>query len=197
MDEEPESFCEHTRLAPPVGEAVEGAPGIAPVKSAEDTVPGETGPQGDGGGFGVADFPEEDDVGILAQIGPEGCGKGPANGLVDRALGGIGKGVFDRILNGEDLARIPGQSREKGTDSRCFATTGCSGRDHQSRIGTDGVENTCLKGCGDSEFGRGRKGASRSGVAEDEAFPRDGGDMGCTEGERLRFVPQFDSAILG
>lgn len=99
MDEEPESLRENACIAVPVQKALERAPGITPVKGAENTVAGKAGAQGDFSRFVVPDFPDKDNIGILAKVGAERLWKGPADVLVDSALGSIGKLIFYRILD--------------------------------------------------------------------------------------------------
>ena len=56
------------------------------------------------GGFAVADFADEDDVGVLAEEGAEAGGEGDAALGVDLHLGDAVEVVLDGVFDGHDVA---------------------------------------------------------------------------------------------
>ncbi len=86
-----------------VDQADDGAGGVVGVQRGEHEVAGEGGLDGDAGGFGVADFADHDDVGILPEQGAEGGGEGEADLLIDLELVDAGEVEFDGIFDGADV----------------------------------------------------------------------------------------------
>ncbi len=70
-----------------VEEAAEDVDDVVGVDGGEDEVAGERGVDGDLRGFLVADFADEDLVGVVAEDGAQAAGKGEALFLVDRESG--------------------------------------------------------------------------------------------------------------
>jgi dTDP-glucose 4,6-dehydratase len=90
-----------------VHEAGDGRGGGVGVQGAEHHVAGEGGLDGDLGGFHVADFTDEDHVGILAEDTAEAGGEGESHLCVDVDLDDAGELELDRVFGGDELgARI-------------------------------------------------------------------------------------------
>lgn len=96
--------CDQEGLDVHVDETGEGAGGIIRMEGAENKVPGQGGTDRDIGGFAVTDFPDHDNVGILAEDGAECFGKGEADFGVHLGLVDAGDFVFNGILDGDNTA---------------------------------------------------------------------------------------------
>jgi len=66
-------------------------------------VAGERGAHRDVGGFGVADFADQDHVRVVAQDGAQHAGEGEADPAVDLDLADAAHLILDRIFHGDDL----------------------------------------------------------------------------------------------
>ncbi len=119
-----------------VDEAVEAFWGIDGVEGADDEMPGLGGSDGGPDRFEVAQFADEDDVGVLPQDMPEGGGE--AMGIdSDLALfddaGGVLKNVFDRIFHRDDDAGAePADVFDHGRERGAFARAGDAGDQDQA-----------------------------------------------------------------
>ncbi len=79
------------------------AGGVVAVQSREHQVTGQGGAQGRLHRFVVADFADENDVGVLAHGGAEQLREGEADFFIDLRLANAGNLVFDGIFAGEDV----------------------------------------------------------------------------------------------
>ena len=73
------------------------------MQGGENKVSGERRLGGDLGGFQIADFANEDHIGVLAQQGAQDRGEFQVDMGVDLALGDSGQLDFHRIFNGGDV----------------------------------------------------------------------------------------------
>src|SRR5690606_5335003 len=89
-----QSLCDHALEAGAdqvgfdahVDQAGDGAGGVVGVEGAQHQVAGEGGAHGDVGGFAVADFADQDDVGVVAEDGAEDVGERQSDFGVDLQL---------------------------------------------------------------------------------------------------------------
>lgn len=89
-----------------VNDSVDRFDGVVGVEGSEDEHSGLGGGEGEGDGFEVAHFSDEDDFGVLAQRGSEAVGKGGGVGgdfpLGDDAFF-VAVDEFDGLLDGDDV----------------------------------------------------------------------------------------------
>ncbi len=104
-----------------VEQAEHAADRLARVDGAEDQVPGHAGLHGDARGLGVADFADEDNVGVLPQNAAEQRGEGIALGIVDGDLGDAFELDFDRVFDGDDVSLADVDVAEDGVERGGFA----------------------------------------------------------------------------
>ena len=124
--------CDQKGLNAHVHQAGDGLRRAVGVQSAEHKVSGEGGLDGDFGGFKIADFADENDVGILAEEGAQGGGKVEADLLLHLNLVDALQLEFDRIFGGHDVGvRLveQGDGRVQGVG---FARAGRAGDEHHS-----------------------------------------------------------------
>lgn len=86
-----------------VDETSDRTGGVVGVEGAEDEVAREGCLDADVSGFFIADFAQEDDVGVLAEEGAESGGEGHPDFFVGLGLIDAVEVVFDRVLNGRDV----------------------------------------------------------------------------------------------
>src|SRR5690606_19432135 len=91
------------RLHAHFAEAADGGRRIVGVKGGNQQVAGEGRFDGDAGGFLIADFADENNVGVHAQITAQGAGEGETDLPVHLHLVEAGQGVFDRVFGGLDV----------------------------------------------------------------------------------------------
>src|ERR1700739_2736366 len=114
-------------LDPHVEEAAQHVDHIVGVDGGEDEVSGQRGVDGDLGGFLVADFADEDLVGIVAQNRAKAAGKRQALLFIYRNLGNAADLVFDRVLDGDDFVFVALDLIERGVERGGFAGAGRAG----------------------------------------------------------------------
>ena len=78
--------------------------GVVGVEGGEDEVACEGCLDGELCGFGIADFADEDDIGVLAEQRAETCGEGDIAFDIDLHLGDAVHVVFDGVFDGHDIA---------------------------------------------------------------------------------------------
>ena len=117
-----------------VNQTGDGAGSVIGVEGGEDQVAGEGGVDGDGGGLHVADFPQHDDVGRLAQHGAQGDGKGQADGFADLHLVDAGEQILHRVLDRDDLAVRAVDEIQAGIEGGGLAGAGGAG-DQKDAVG--------------------------------------------------------------
>ena len=98
----------------------------------EDEVAGERGVDGDLRGLGVADFADEDLVGIVAEDGAQAAGEGEALLLVDGNLRDAADLVLDRVFDGDDLVFFALDLVERGVEGGGLAGAGGAGDEHHA-----------------------------------------------------------------
>ena len=117
------------------GQPFDGVRHAGAVEGGEHQVAGFRGAECRGGGLGIADLADQDDIGALAQRGAQGdvevAGVAP-----DLALGKPGalvlEKVFDRVFQGHHVAGLVAvDPLEAGGQRGRFAGTGWSGDQHQ------------------------------------------------------------------
>ena len=100
--------CDHRagdeeRFDAHVGEARDGAGGVVGVQGAEHQVAGQAGTDGHFGGFEIADFSDEHDVGVVAQHRPERVRESEIYLRLDLYLRNSFKLIFYRVFYGNYL----------------------------------------------------------------------------------------------
>jgi len=98
------SAGEEVGLDAHVEQTTEGTGGAAGVKGAEDEMAGEGGLEESFGGFGIADFADENDFGVLPHEGAEAGGEGEAGLRLYLRLTDAGNGDFDGVFERDDVA---------------------------------------------------------------------------------------------
>ncbi|MNR99701.1 hypothetical protein D3C72_309410 [compost metagenome] len=89
---------------PQVQQTRDGGEGRIGVDGRDDHVARQCGLDGDSRRFGVADFADHDDVGVLTQDGAQTSGEGQAYLGAHAYLNHAGQVQFDRVLDRDDLA---------------------------------------------------------------------------------------------
>ena len=93
-------------------------------------------PDGDFGGFKVANLAHHDDVGVLAQEGTQAGGEGQAHFRVDVDLVDAGQVDLGRIFRGGDVSIRGIEDVEAGVQGHGFPASGGTGyEDHAVRPG--------------------------------------------------------------
>ncbi len=87
---------------------------------------------GDLGSFRVADFPDHDDVWVLAQNGAQGIGKGKPDVLFRRDLIDAGNLKFHRVFDGDDVVNRIVEFVQRGIKRGGLARTGRASDENQS-----------------------------------------------------------------
>src|SRR5262249_17728832 len=113
-------------------EARDGARGIITVHRAEHLVAGQGRFDGDFGGFGIANFPDHDDVGVLAENRTEGIGESKANFLFGGHLVDARGLEFDRVFDGDDVVNWTVQLVQRGIEGGRFRRAGRAGDQDQA-----------------------------------------------------------------
>src|ERR1700753_1549868 len=84
------------------------------------------------GGLGVANFTNQDDVGILPKQRPKNARKGQANLFLDLYLRGTIHSVFDRIFDCNDVQLGPDEMLERRMKRGRLARSGWPGYEHEA-----------------------------------------------------------------
>ncbi len=79
--------------------------------------------------FQVANFPDHDDIGILAKNRPQTSGEGHVRPLVDLRLPYSGQVVFDRILYRKDIHGPRAEFGQRRVQGGCLARAGRAGHE--------------------------------------------------------------------
>jgi hypothetical protein len=124
-----EGGADQERLDIHLEEAGDGADAVVGVEGREDEMAGLGGADGDFGGFDVADFADEDDIGVMAEDAAEAGGEGEADVFAGLDLGDALELVFDGILDGDDFAFAVVGMGEGGVEGGGFAAAGGAGEE--------------------------------------------------------------------
>ena len=116
-----QSARQHERRDAEVDHARDRRDGVVGVNGAEDEVPGLGGLAGDLGGLLVADFADENHVGVLPQDAAQLGGEGLARFEVHFDLRDAVHAVFDRVLDGDDVLLIAIDFIQARIQGRAFA----------------------------------------------------------------------------
>ena len=108
-------------------QAVNRRNGVVRVQRAEDEMAGFRRLHGDFGGFGVADFADENDVRVLAQNRAQAARKGQSGARIHLHLIDAFKLVFNRVFNRDDILRAVFQGVQRGVQRGGFAAAGRAG----------------------------------------------------------------------
>ena len=95
-------------------------------------VSGETRLHRDLRGFQIADFPDHDDVGILAQDGAQGAREVELDLRVDLRLPDAVERKLDGVLDGHHVERAAIQARHRRVERGRLARTGRAGNEHDA-----------------------------------------------------------------
>lgn len=175
----------------------DGTGGIVGVQSGEHLVTGESRFDGDIGGFVVANFPDHDDVGILAEDGAEGIGEAETDFGFDGDLINSGELVFDGIFDGDDIILGVIQFAEDGVEGGGFAGAGGAGDEDHAVGGIDGffenaegifIHTEGIDGGGEGTFIE---------EADDNFLPINRGKDGDAEVDFLSGDPNAKATVLG
>src|SRR5437870_2920581 len=180
-----------------VEEPGDGGGAVVGVEGGEDEVAGEGGADADLGGFEVAGFADEDDVGVLAEEGAEGGGEGAADFVVDLDLVDALEVVLDGVLGGHDVDVGGVDGMDGGVEGGGLARAGGAGDEDHAVGGADRLFEV-LEGIGvEAELGE----VELEGVfieqAHDGFLPVDGGEGGDAEVDLVGVVAELDAAVLG
>lgn len=183
-----------------VDETGEDAGGAAGVDGGDDEVSGEAGLDGDGGGFGIADFADEDDLGVLAHEGAEGDGVGEIAGGIDLGLADHGQVEFDGVFDGADAdfgAIALDDVAEGGIHGGGFAGAGGAGEEDQT-VGTGDQVDQGLEAMEvEAEAAEVEGAAGGIEEADDDFFAAHGGEDGDAEFGAAEFGVGGGVAFLG
>ena len=102
---------------------------VAGMQGGVNLMAGERGPQGHGGGFGIPDFADQNNVGVLAEHGANTAGEFQLDVVRKRCLANQWQGVLDRVFQGHDMYLRRIQGGEYRVQGRCFAAAGGSGHE--------------------------------------------------------------------
>src|SRR5207253_4110873 len=98
--------ADQVRLDADVHQSRDRRGGVVGVQGGEHQVSGEGGLDGDPGGFGVADFAQQHDVGVLTEQAAQRRGEGHADLVVHLRLVGGGELVLDRVFDRADVQLV-------------------------------------------------------------------------------------------
>src|SRR5207244_10151107 len=127
-----------------VQQSGDGAGGVVGMQRGEDQMAGERGLHGNFGGFFIADFADENDVGVLTQHRAENAAEGQFDLGLDLALNDSVDVIFDGVFGGDQLAGDVVELAESGIERGGFTGTGGTGHDSDA-VGlfdelTEGIE---------------------------------------------------------
>src|SRR5690242_757617 len=185
-----------------VDEAADDVGHVVGVDGGEDQVPGESGLDGDLGGFLVANFADHDFVGVVAQDGAQAAGESEAFFLVDGNLGDALELILDGIFDGNDLVLVAFDFVNGGIQRGGLAGSGRPGdQDHAVRLADVAAETFCfLVGEADDVetqalefFGKGLLVED----AEHGVFSVAGGHDGDTQIDIATLILHAEAAVLG
>ena len=98
-------------------------------------------------GLRIADFAHHDDVRIVPEEGAQCTGEGQIDGGIGLGLGDTRQAIFDRVLDGEDLALAVRQPLEEGIKRRRLARAGGTGdQDQPVRRPQHGLDGLAHRG---------------------------------------------------
>jgi hypothetical protein len=121
--------------------------GASLVCNVEHQVSGHRGAIGDLRRLAVADLADQDDVGVLAQHGAQRPSEGQADLGVDLDLTHARDGVFDRILDGDDVgASVPDRVEHGVQRGGLAAAGGASDQDDSFPARKDRIDGVGLVG---------------------------------------------------
>jgi hypothetical protein len=154
---------------------------------------------GDAGGFHIADFADEDDVGVLSEEGAEGGGEGQVDGGVDLDLGDTWEAVFDGVFYCDDIESGAVDMLEDGVERGGFAGAGGAGDEEDAIGGGDDLFEGFEVGGGEVEVFELGDGVTVGGAedTEDDFFSIHGGDTGEAEVDFLDTQGEGEAAVLG
>jgi hypothetical protein len=98
-----------------------GGDAVVGMEGREDEVAGLGGADGYFGGFGIADFADEDDIGVMTEDGAEAAGEGEADIVAGLDLRDAFELVFDGVFDGDDFALSVVGVGECGVEGGGFA----------------------------------------------------------------------------
>src|SRR5207253_5556013 len=180
-----------------VEEAGDGGGAVVGVEGGEDEVTGEGGADADLGGFEVAGFADEDDVGVLAEEGAEGGGEGAADFVVDLDLVDALEVVLDGVLGGHDVDIGGVDGMDGGVEGGGLAGAGGAGDEDHAVGGAEGLLEV-LEGPGvEAELGEVELEGLFIEQAHDGFLPVDGGEGRDAEVDLVGVVAELDAAVLG
>lgn len=105
----------------------------AGVECRDNEVPGERGPDGKVSGFVVADFPQDQHLGVLAEEMPGGLGEVQAARFIDLGLHDAGDDLFGGVFDGDDVAPASlGEVPQAGIDGGGLAAAGGAGQEQEA-----------------------------------------------------------------
>ena len=99
---------------------------VVGVQGAEDQMPGERGLNGVFGGFQVADFADQNDIGVVPQNAAQGSAEGQSDFGMDLNLVDAVELIFDRVFGGDDFCFVVADFQKGAVERGGFSGTGRS-----------------------------------------------------------------------
>ena len=128
----PDRRGDQERLDLHVAKPGDRADGVVGMDGGQDEVPGQGGLDGDVGRLAVANLADHDDIRILAKDRPKAGGEGEPDLGVDLGLADSVDGIFDRILDREDVAAAIVEPLQPSIKARRLAGAGRAGDENDS-----------------------------------------------------------------
>src|SRR2546428_1782310 len=170
---------------------------VVGVQGGEDEMAGEGGADADLGGFEVAGFADEDDVGVLTEEGAEGAGEGAADLVLDLDLVDALEVVLDGILGGHDVDAGGVDRVDGGVEGGGLARAGGAG-DEDHAVGALDRFLEVLEAPGvEAELGEVELERVLVEQAHDGLLAEDGRQRRDTEVDLAGVVAELDAAVLG
>ncbi|MNQ78045.1 hypothetical protein D3C85_929470 [compost metagenome] len=132
--DQPQGRGQQEGLHPHVAQARHGPGGVVGVDGGQHQMPGQRGLDRDARRLDVADFTDHDHVRVLAQDGAQARREGHADLGIDLGLAHAVDGVFDRVLDRQDVAGGVVEQRQTGIEAGRLARAGRAG-DEDDAVG--------------------------------------------------------------
>ena len=157
---------------------------------------GESGAHGEVGGFFVANFTDDEGLGVLTQQVARGFGEIKADGFIDFRLHDAVHDLFNGVFDGDDVATVLfGEIAEARVDRGGFPAASGAGEQHQARGLAEKSGDLNARGFRQSEFAERFNGGGIE-QAQDNFFSRHRRITRHSDVVRAADVGVFDAPIL-